>query len=227
MRGATRKRIGSIFKIRSRIIAFTNEFFSKERFIAINTPKLTKSGVESGAEEFKMEYFGKKASLAQSPQVYKQMFVMAGLERVYEIGTIFRAEKSRTTRHLTEFVGIDMEMGFITDEHDVMDVVERFCQYITHRVAEECKEELAALDVSVPTPQKIPRMTIQEIRTILAKQGKIVPEDEDLDAEGERLLGEHVLAQGREHGVARLSPRGRRRAQCSGTSRRTRAPRRP
>jgi len=187
-----RKKVQAIFKIRSKIIGITTQFYINEGFISINTPKLTKSGVESGAEEFKMDYFGKKASLAQSPQVYKQMFVVSGLEKVFEIGTIFRAEKSHTTRHLTEFVGIDFEMGFIKDEHDVMNVIERYIKFLTKSVNEQCSEELTTLGIEVNVPEKIPRLEFNEIRILLKEKGKEVPENDDLDAEGEKILGEIV-----------------------------------
>ncbi|KHO46761.1 MAG: aspartyl-tRNA synthetase [archaeon GW2011_AR3] len=187
-----RKRIEAIFKIRSRLLGATTEFFIKEGFININTPKLTQSGVESGAEEFKIDYFGRKASLAQSPQIYKQMFVISGLEKVFEIGTIFRAEKSHTTRHLTEFVGIDFEMGFIKDEHDVMDVIERYLKHATKAVSHDCHNELQILGAQVQVPNEIPRLDISEIRKLLKERGKAVPEDDDLDAEAEKLLGEIV-----------------------------------
>ena len=178
--------------MRSKIYSKTVEFFEKEGFIAIQTPKLTASGVESGAEEFKIPYFGKTASLAQSPQVYKQMFVVAGLEKVYEIAPIFRAEKSHTPRHLTEFIGIDMEMGFIKDEHDVMAVVEAYVKFLLAEIKESCKDELAVLGVTIDVPKNIPRLSIVEARKILKEQKKIIPEDEDLDAEAERLIGEYV-----------------------------------
>ncbi len=187
-----RKKINAIFKIRSKVIGLSTEFFIKEGFISINTPKLTQSGVESGAEEFKFDYFGKKAALAQSPQVYKQMFVMSGLERVFEIAPIFRAEKSRTTRHLTEFVGLDFEMGFIKDEHDVMDVIEKYFGFLIENLNEKCAEELKLLGIELTVPKKIPRMDITEIRDIIKQKGKIVPPNEDLDAEGEKMLGEYV-----------------------------------
>jgi nondiscriminating aspartyl-tRNA synthetase len=187
-----RKRSQAIFKIRSMVIKSSFDFYVQEGFMNINSPKLTQSGVESGAEEFRFDYFGKKASLAQSPQVYKQMFVISGLERVFEIGPIFRAEKSNTTRHLTEFVGLDFEMGFIKDHHDVMDVIERYFMHLTKDISESCKEELATLGVTVNVPEKIPRLDIEEIRNILKEQGKTIPEKEDLDAEGEKMLGEYV-----------------------------------
>lgn len=188
-----RKKIDTIFAIRSHVVKHTVEFFTKERFICIQTPKLTASGVESGAEEFKIPYFKTTASLAQSPQVYKQMFVVAGLERVFEIGTIFRAEKSHTTRHLTEFTGIDMEMGFIKDEHDVMDVVENYLKYLLEKIKKTCKKELSILKVTLKVPEKIPRIDIADARRLLKERKKIVPEDDDLDAEAESIMGEIVV----------------------------------
>src|SRR3989338_8413726 len=158
-----RQKVTDIFTVRSFVYSHTVNFFTKEKFIAIQSPKLTASGVESGAEEFKIPYFGKTASLAQSPQIYKQMFVVSGLERVYEIGPIFRAEKSHTTRHLTEFVGIDFEMGFIESEEDIMKLIEKYLSYV-----------------------------LTEIRKSLKEKGKIIPEHEDLDAEGERMIGAYV-----------------------------------
>src|SRR3989344_5594818 len=169
-----RKNISAIFTIRSRIYALTTEFFIKEGFINIQTPKLTASGVESGAEEFKIKYFGKEASLAQSPQVYKQMFVVSGLEKVFEIGTVFRAEKSHTTRHLTEFTGIDFEMGFIKDENDVMDVIERYLRFLFLGTSKESNSELQILGAQVQVPNEIPRLDISEIRKLLKERGKAV-----------------------------------------------------
>lgn len=188
-----RNKIKSIFLIRSKIYQKTVEFFSKEKFISIQTPKLTQSGVESGAEEFKIPYFAKMASLAQSPQVYKQMFVASGLERVYEIAPVFRAEKSHTTRHLTEFTGIDFEMGFIKDENDIMDVVENYFKFLIKSIKEECAKELKLLNVELKDVKKIPRLSIVEIRKWLKENGKIILEDEDLDIEGEKILNDIVL----------------------------------
>ena len=130
--------------------------------------------------------------MTQSPQVYKQMFVISGLERVYEIGEVFRAEKSHTTRHLTEFTGIDIEMGFIKDENDVMDVLEELMKYILTNVKEKCKEELDLLNVKIDIPKKIPRITLEEAKKLLEKKGKKLKENEDMDSEGEKLLGEII-----------------------------------
>jgi len=187
-----RQRSTDIFTVRSKIYSATVSFFDKEGFISIQTPKLTASGVESGAEEFKIPYFGKTASLAQSPQVYKQMFVVSGLEKVYELGPIFRAEKSHTTRHLTEFTGLDFEMGFIESEHDVMVVIEKYFQYLLPEIQKSCKAELQRLGVTLNVPKNIPKLSLHDARKILKEKGKIIPEDEDLDHESEKLIGEYV-----------------------------------
>ncbi len=187
-----REKVRSIFTIRSKVFAKTVEFFEKEGFISIQTPKLTAAGVESGAEEFKLPYFGKTASLAQSPQIYKQMFVVSGLEKVYTIEPIFRAEKSHTTRHLTEFTGIDIEMGFIESEYDVMKVLEKYFHFLLSAVKTECAPELEKLGVEILVPHEIPKLSLHEARKILAAKGKTIPEDDDLDAEGEKMIGEYI-----------------------------------
>jgi len=188
-----RKDVSAIFKIRSSIYKNVVDFFDKEKFILINTPKLTTIGLESGAESFVVDYFKKKVVLAQSPQFYKQMFTVGGFERVMEIGAVYRAEKSHTTRHLTEFTGIDFEMGFIKDENDVMDVIEKMFQYVITNVKEERKSELELLKIELNPPKKIPRIPMAELKKMLAKQGKKLSEDDDLDAESERMIGEYIL----------------------------------
>jgi nondiscriminating aspartyl-tRNA synthetase len=190
----TRKiKVSAIFKIRSSIYRNIIDFFDKERFIIINTPKITTIGLESGAESFVVDYFGKKTVLAQSPQFYKQMFVNGGFERVLEIGQVYRAEKSNTTRHLTEFTGIDFEMGFIKDENDVMDIIEEMFKYVIEKVKEERKEELKLLNIELKVPKKIPRIPMEELKKMLVKKGKKLKEDDDLDAESETMIGEYIL----------------------------------
>jgi len=190
----TRRKIpNAIFKIRASLYRHLVDFFHDKDFVIINTPKITTIGLESGAESFSLNYFGKKAVLAQSPQFYKQMFVLGGFEKVFEIGQVYRAEKSHTTRHLTEFTGVDFEMGFIKDEHDVMDVIEEMLKYVLQKIKEERKKELALLDVKINVPKKIPRIPMPELKKILAKQGKKLAEDDDLDAEAEKMIGEYAL----------------------------------
>jgi len=182
----------AIFKVRGKIAKILTNFFDSKGFTNINTPKITTVGVESGAELFILDYFGKPAYLAQSPQIYKQMFVTGGFERVYELGPVFRAERSHTTRHLTEFTGVDFEMGFIDDYDEVMDLIEEMFVNLISQLPKEAAEELKMLGVELEVPKKIPRITMEEAKKMLAKKGKKYGQDEDLDPEGERLLGELV-----------------------------------
>src|SRR3989338_2920696 len=185
-------RVNAIFTVRSKIIKILTNFLDNNGFTNINTPKLTKIGVESGAELFEVNYFGRPMYLAQSPQVYKQMFVGGGFERVYEIAPVFRAEKSHTMRHLTEFTGVDFEMGFIKDHNDVMDLIEEMMIYLLKELKQEAPTELRLLGVEHKLPQKIPRISMDEAKKMLLGKKKKYSADEDLDAEGEKLFGELV-----------------------------------
>ncbi|KHO49048.1 MAG: aspartyl-tRNA synthetase [archaeon GW2011_AR9] len=182
----------AIFKIRSKIVKILTNFLDAQGFTNINTPKLTTIGVESGAELFKVDYFGTPVYLAQSPQVYKQMFVAGGFERVYEIAPVFRAEKSHTMRHLTEFTGVDFEMGFIKDHNDVMDLIESMFFDLVRNLEKEARAELELLGVTHTLPTKIPRLTLDEAKKLLVAKGKKYAAYEDLDAEGEKLICEIV-----------------------------------
>lgn len=182
----------AIFKVRSSVYRQVVDFFDSHGFTIINTPKITTIGLESGAESFVVDYFGKKAVLAQSPQFYKQMFAVSGFERVMEIGAVYRAEKSNTTRHLTEFIGLDFEMSFIKDENDVMDIIEALFKHVIPHVATDRAHELALLGVSLHVPKKIPRIPMADLKKILAKQGKRLGDEDDLDSEAERMIGEHI-----------------------------------
>ncbi|MBT3416648.1 aspartate--tRNA(Asn) ligase [Candidatus Woesearchaeota archaeon] len=186
------EKINAIFKIRSKIYKLTTDFFDDNDFTNITTPKITSAGVESGAELFEMKYFNKKAYLSQSPQIYKQMFVAGGFERVYELAPVFRAENSNTTRHLTEFTGIDMEMGFIQSESDVMDVIEELFKFILNKLKKECKRELELLGVNPIVPKKIPRLSMKEVKEMLSEKGKSLLESDDLDSEAESIIGKII-----------------------------------
>jgi nondiscriminating aspartyl-tRNA synthetase len=186
------KKVNAIFRIRSKIVRILTDIFDDEGFTNMNTPKITSSGVESGSALFEIKYFDRKAYLAQSPQVYKQMFVTGGFERVYEFGVVFRAENSNTTRHLTEFTGVDFEIGFIKDFTEIMDLVE----LIFHRLLTELKKvrskELELLNIDLNIPKDIPRMTMGEAKEYLGTKGRNYTPEDDLDPEGERLLGEYA-----------------------------------
>jgi len=182
----------TIFNIRSKIARILTNFFDNEGFTNINTPKMTCIGVESGAALFEVKYFDRVMYLSQSPQVYKQMFVAGGFERVYEIGVVFRAENSNTTRHLTEFTGVDFEMGFIEDYTDVMDFIEKMIKQLLKELKQSCVEELKLFDVNIEVPVQIPRIPMEDAKEYLRTKGKNLNPDDDLDAESEKILGEWV-----------------------------------
>lgn len=182
----------AIFKVRGQIYKACVDFFEENGFANMQTPKITSAGAESGAELFPVVYFDREAFLSQSPQLYKQMMVCAGFEKVYEIAPVFRAENSNTPRHQTEFTGIDFEMGFINHTSDIMDVIEGLFKHIFDHLNKTCSEELKLWNIEAKVPKKIPRMTITEAKKLLAEKGKVLPEDEDFDPEGERMIGEIV-----------------------------------
>jgi len=158
----------------------------------LHTPKLMGSASESGAEVFKLGYFGRSAYLAQSPQFYKQMAISAGLDRVFEIGPVFRAEPSFTSRHATEFTGVDVELGWIDGVEDVMAFEEQMLVQVAAAVAERhgtaIREQLG-VEVTVPSVP-FPRITMAAAQAVL-NPGQ---PGEDLDPEGERRLAAHIAA---------------------------------
>lgn len=191
-------KIRAVFKIRALLLKYAREYLESEGFLEVNTPKLCGAGAEGGAEVFELDYFGRKAYLAQSPQLYKQM-LMAGLPKVYEITPYFRAEKHHTTRHLNESWGIDAEMGFIRGVDDVMRLLEGLISYILGELSKKAKEELNALGVEVEPPV-IPfkRVTYDEVLKLLKEEGLVLRWGEDLTHEAERKLGEIMKEKGYE-----------------------------
>ncbi|MFW6138482.1 MAG: aspartate--tRNA(Asn) ligase [Spirochaetota bacterium] len=156
-----------IFKLQAAVIDSFRTFMQSKGFTEVCTPKIIATGTEGGTQLFSVDYFEKITYLAQSPQFYKQMLVGAGYERVFEIGHVYRAEEHNTSRHLNEYVSLDYEMGFITDEHDVMDMEEEFILYLFDRINKEYSYILEAFHQSLPVPGKIPRIPIQEACSIL------------------------------------------------------------
>ena len=141
---------------------------------------------------FTVNYFNRRAFLAQSPQFYKQMMVGAGFEKVFEIGYAYRAELHNTWRHLNEYVSLDVEMGFIKDESDLMDVEEDFLRYMFKHLKETCSEELKLYGVEVPEELNIPRIPLAEAqKMLLEKYGKKSPVG-NIDHEGEALLHKYI-----------------------------------
>lgn len=181
-----------IFKIWTEVEAAMREYWLNNGFIQIHTPKFVSGATESGAELFTLDYFGKKASLAQSPQFYKQMAMAAGFERVFEIGPVFRANKSHTIRHDTEFTSVDIEVSYIDSHEDIMKIEEEWITHIFKRIKEKYGREIKEIfneEIIIPkTP--FPRITMEEAIELLKKEyGHICIGD--LDPEGERLLFSH------------------------------------
>ncbi len=168
-------------------------FLSAEGFFEIHTPKLMATPSESHGELFCLDYFGGKAYLAQSPQLFKQMAISSGLERVFEIAPAFRAEMSLTTRHATEFISHDGEMGFIDSFDDVLGTVEKMIQSVMASIHQRCGSDMekywGITDFQLTKP--IPRLTMAEAKAILKERGQ-GSEDLDLTTAEEKAIGEYV-----------------------------------
>lgn len=190
-----RPEVNLMLKIQTTIEATWRATWLEDEFIEIHSPKLMGSASESNAELFKMEYFETTAYLAQSPQFYKQMAMSAGLGKVFEIGPVFRADPSFTSRHATEFVSVDMEMSWIDSHEDVMAYQERLMVAAITAVKEKYGEEIKRLydlDIKIPT-LPFPRIPLLEAHKIVEARGYKVPRmDGDLDPEGERQIAAHV-----------------------------------
>jgi len=191
-----RKKNLLIFRVQTTLEDAMRKYWLQHNFIEVNSPKIMGSPSESGAELFEIGYFGGKAYLAQSPQFYKQMAMAAGFERVFEIGPVFRADPSFTSRHMTEFTGVDMEMSWIETHEDVMAFQERWLQFIYQQVKEVHGEEIKnILGTELQVPElPFPRLTMTEALAILKEIGYELPPEKkgDLDPGGERALADHV-----------------------------------
>jgi aspartyl-tRNA synthetase len=190
-----------IFAVQTTIEHAMREHWRSERFLEIHTPKLMGSASESGAELFRVDYFDTTAYLAQSPQFYKQMAIAGGFERVFEIGPVFRANPSFTSRHDTEFTSVDVEIAWIDSHEDVMACEERWLAHVLAVVAAEHGEQIARTfgsEVIVPSVP-FPRITLAHAKDMLRAAGhESVPgPDHDLDPPSERALSALIAA---EHG---------------------------
>jgi nondiscriminating aspartyl-tRNA synthetase len=185
------EKVKAIFKIYAEMISAYARIMKQEDFAEIKTPKIVNAATEGGANFFKIKYFDKEAYLAQSPQFYKQAGV-AIFERVFEVGSVFRAEPHYTTRHVNEYIGMDAEMGFIESFEDVMAELEKVMAFVMHEIAQNCQIELAMYGAQILSVEKIPRMKLTEALDILDKEYGKKMETVDIDAEGERLICEWV-----------------------------------
>lgn len=184
------QRVAAIFKIRHHVLASLRNTLAQKRFLEITTPKIIGSASEGGANLFSLEYFGKKAYLAQSPQLYKEQLTI-GLERVFEIASFYRAEKSHTGRHLTEFTSVDIEAAFM-DYTDVMDVLEELIVSVFSDVAHNCTNELAILERKLDVPKKpFERITYVQVLDELTKAGIKITFGDDLLDSHLKIIGQN------------------------------------
>lgn len=187
----------SIFRVQSAVTQLFREALLSENFIEIHTPKLLGGASEGGAAVFRTDYLGRPACLAQSPQFYKQMAVCGDLTRVFEIGPVFRAEKSFTHRHLCEFVGLDMEMAINERYEEVLDVLDRLFVYMFKGLESRCAVELQRIKEQYPFEslkyhEKTLRLEFPEGIRMLQEAGYEVDPLGDLSTETERVLGRLV-----------------------------------
>ncbi len=185
-----KKDVAAIFKLRSRVIDAGRKFLSSNKFIEIHSPKIISSASEGGTELFPIAYFDKEAFLAQSPQLYKQMLMAGGFDRVFETATYFRAESHDTTRHLNEITAFDCEMSFIDSENDVMDIIEGLMKTILKEAKDS--EEAKILNKEISIPEKFPRLSYDECLQYLNEKNITIEWGGDIDTKCERIMGEVV-----------------------------------
>lgn len=183
-------RARAVFRIQAAVCRAFREFLQEEDFTEIHTPKLGRA--EGGSSQFRVDYFGRKAVLAQSPQLYKQ--VMVGVfERVYEIGPVFRAEKHATQRHLNEYTSLDLEMGFLRSFTDLMALEQGFLRRLVDLLRREYAGELALLGAELPDAQHIPAVRFDEAKRLAADAyGYAIREPYDLEPEEEQHIGRYA-----------------------------------
>ncbi|MCW3997296.1 MAG: aspartate--tRNA(Asn) ligase [Candidatus Bathyarchaeota archaeon] len=177
----------AIFTIQHHALEAIRNVLFKKGFLEVHTPRIIASATEGGAELFAVDYFGKKAFLAQSPQLYKEQLVMS-LEKVFEVGPFFRAEESHTRRHLSEFVSVDIEQAF-SDARGVMSLLEQVIRQVCYDVNRNCKKELDILNHSLKVPSvPFKSVTYDQVLIDLKKEGSEIEWGEDLSTEALRVL---------------------------------------
>lgn len=185
-------KIRAIFKIQSALVEGMQNYLDKQGFIQVFTPCLIGVASESGSEVFEVNYFNKKAFLRQDPQLHRQLTILGGIEKLYDIGPSWRAEKSHTVKHICEHRTCAVELAFIKSEQDTMRVEEQLVVSAIKNVLDKCKNELDLLGIKLKVPKTpFPELRFPEIYDILKKKGKDIY-GEDLDAEAEKILWEYV-----------------------------------
>lgn len=182
----------AVFKIQEGLARAFREYLTGEGFTEVHTPKIVHAGAEGGSNIFKLDYFGKKAYLAQSPQFYKQTMVGV-FERVFEVGPVFRAEKHATPRHLNEYTGLDFEMGYIDSFYDVIEMETGYLRHAMDLLAKEYAEELELLGVELPSADKIPCLRFDDAKRLAAERyGYKIRDPYDLEPDEEVHIGQYA-----------------------------------
>lgn len=181
-----------VFKIRASLLQYIREYLTDNEFVEIQTPKLLAGATEGGAEVFKLDYFGQEATLAQSPQLYKQMLVGA-FERVFEIAPAFRAEPSATTRHMSEVMMLDIEMGFVNNHDEVLDLVGDLTIDVLKKTYKRHAADLKSLNApKLVVADKVPKITVAEIHGLYTKAtGTDTTAEKDLTPDEEKWICEY------------------------------------
>lgn len=180
----------SVFKLQEGVVRGFRKYLEENGFTEIFSPKIIAAGAEGGANIFKLDYFGKKAYLAQSPQTYKQTLIPV-YERVFEIAPVFRAEKHDTARHLNEYVSVDFEMGYINSFYDVINMETGMLKYCFKYLEENYSLVLKKLGCELPKIDTIPCVKFRDAKEMVAeKYGRKIKDPYDLEPEEERLIGE-------------------------------------
>ena len=183
--------IKAIFELKSIMVDLIEEAVRENGFTRVYTPKIGAAGAEGGAELFRVQYFDRPAYLAQSPQLYKQILMSTGLDRVYEIGPAFRAEQSNTNRHVTEFISFDGEMSWIQNQNDVMAMIEEIVDHVLRGLKERGAKQLEILGKEINVPARpYPILTYSECLKMVNDAGLKLNEGDDLGTEGEKIVGD-------------------------------------
>jgi nondiscriminating aspartyl-tRNA synthetase len=181
----------AVFKLQEGIVSGFRNHMLANGFTEIHSPKIVKTGAEGGANIFKLDYFGNKAYLAQSPQFYKQTMVGV-FDRVFEIAPVYRAEKHNTSRHLNEYIGLDFEMAYIKDMYDVMSMETSMLSAVMKELKTNYTPELKLLDVDLPEIGVIPALTFMEAKSILKDSGRKIKNFYDFEPDEELAISEYI-----------------------------------
>lgn len=183
----------AIFKIQASLVRGMQDYLNRNGYLQVFTPCLIGTISESGAEVFRVQYFNREAYLRQDPQLHRQLTILSGFEKIYDLGPSFRADPSDTPRHLCEYRSCAVEIAWINDEQDTMRVESELIVSAIDRVIHECQKEIDMLGVHIEVPKiPFPEIRFPEVYEILRKRGKNIQWGEDYDRESEKILWQYV-----------------------------------